>query len=109
MKYQIKSYNTETSAVNVAICGDTDDLSEAKQWGVSLLFLNDTQAFETQISDLWTMYQLELRARENLSTDVVSYILDNTGVTVELADPPQAQSSHSTAVDSTGTTGVEVL
>jgi hypothetical protein len=109
MKYQIKSYNTATSAVNVAICGDTDDLSEAKQWGVSLLFLNDTQAFETQISDLWTMYQLELRARENLNTDVVSYILDNTGVTVELADPPQAQSSHSTAVDSTGTTGVEVL
>ena len=109
MKYQIKSYSTETSAVNVAICGDSDDLDKAREWGISLLFLNDAEAFETQVSDLWKMYQLEIRARENLSTDVLSHILGNTGVVVELADPPMAQASHSTAVDSTGTTGVEVV
>jgi hypothetical protein len=109
MKYQIKNYDTENHVVNVAICGDSDNLEEARVWGVSLLFMVTTQEFETQVSDLWKFYQLELRARENLSAEVVSHVLDNTGVVVALADPAMAQASHSTAVDSTGTTGVEVL
>ena len=109
MKYQIKTYDTSTNVAFVAICGDNDSIEEARIWGVSLLFLASTLEFEKQVTDLWTFYQLELNARENISTDVLSHILDNTGVEVGMADPAIAQASHSTAVDSTGTTGVEVL
>jgi hypothetical protein len=109
MKYQIRTYDTSTNVALVAICGDNDSIEEARVWGVSLLFLATTQEFEKQVSDLWTFYQIEQTARENISTELVSHIVDNTGTAVDLADPPPAQASHSTAVDSTGTTGVEVL
>jgi hypothetical protein len=109
MKYQIRTYDTSTNVVNVAICGDTDDIEQARLWSVSLLFMSTTEDFETQVSNLWSFYQIEQAARDNISTEVIGHILNNAGTAVELADPPMAQSSHSTAVDSTGTTGVEVL
>jgi hypothetical protein len=109
MKYKIRTYDTSTNVALVAICGDIDSIEEARIWGVSLLFLDTAQEFEKKVSDLWTLYQIEQSARENINAELVSYILDNTGTEVELDNPAPAQASHSTAVDSTGTTGVEVL
>jgi hypothetical protein len=109
MKYQIKSYDANNHTVHVAIAEDDEDIDVAQVYAITTLFKYTSNELVDHISEIWLNAAFEKRARMTLSKTLLNYISENIGVVKILSDPDDIQGSQSTAVDSSGTTNIEVL